>query len=182
MEKIVQERGKKIKGIISDVDGVLTRGEIVLDYEGKELKLFNVRDGNGIKLWQLAGYKFAFLSGRYSDPVEKRGKELKVDVVQGSHCKIESGEKIISSWGLSWEEIAYIGDDVVDIPIMMKVGLPVAVYDAVDEVKEHAFYITKAEGGRGAVRELIEFILQSRGEWQEIIEKFLRRGKNAQHP
>ncbi len=182
MEREILERIRKIKGIISDVDGVLTHGEIVLDWEGRELKFFNVRDGNGIKLWQLAGYKFAFLSGRYSDPVEKRGKELKVDVVQGSHCKIESGEKIISSWGLSWEEVAYVGDDVVDIPIMMKVGFPVAVYDAVDEVKEYASYITEAEGGKGAVREVIEFILQSRGEWLEIIEKFLQRGKNVQHP
>ena len=165
----------KIKGIISDVDGVLTSGEIIVDGEGNEYKIFNVRDGNGIKIWQMAGYRFAFLSGRKSRPVEVRGKELNVDVIQGSHCKIRSGEDLLKLWGLKWEEVAYIGDDIVDIPIMKKVGFPVAVGDADEEVKSVALYTTLSPGGRGAVREVVEYIMKAKGEWGEIVEKFFSR-------
>ncbi len=182
MEEVIRSRVEKIKAIISDVDGVLTAGEIVVDHNGNELKFFNVKDGNAIKLWQFAGYRFAFLSGRYSDPVQKRAEELGVDIIQGSHCKIEDGRKLLEMWGLDWDEVAYIGDDVVDIPIMMKVGLPVSVFDAVEEVKEVAFLVTSAGGGRGAIRELVEFIMGSRGEWDGVIEHFLERGRNARSP
>ena len=182
MEELIKEKLIKIKGIISDVDGVLTGGEIVVDNEGGELKIFNVKDGNAIKLWQRAGYRFAFLSGRYSEPVTKRAEELGVDLIQKSYCKIKDGEKLLEQWGLSWDEVAYIGDDFVDIPIMMKVGLPVAVGDAVEEVRDVAFYITSVPGGKGAIREVVELIMKSRGEWEKVIEKFLERGRSGLPP
>ena len=178
-ERLLQSIVKNIKGIISDVDGVLTSGEVIMDGEGNEYKIFNVRDGNGIKIWQLAGYKFAFLSGRDSKPVDVRGKELGIEVIQGTHCKTESGEKLLKLWGLKWDEIAYIGDDIVDIPIMRKVGFPVAVGDAVAEVKEIALYTTLAPGGRGAVREVVEYILEVREEWERVIEKFFQKNRSS---
>ncbi len=170
MEEII----KKIRAIISDIDGVLTSGEIIIDSRGEELKIFNVRDGNGIKMWLSAGYKFAFLSGRVSKPVDFRAHELGVDVIQGTHCKVESGEKLLEKWGISWEEVAYIGDDIVDLPIMRKVGFPVAVGDAAAEVKNEALYITSSPGGKGAVREVIEMILKTKEEWEKAGEKFFR--------
>ncbi len=182
MEELIKRKVTKIKGIISDVDGVLTGGEIIIDHSGQEIKVFNVKDGNAIKLWQAAGYRFAFLSGRLSEPVSRRAEELGVELIQGSHCKIEDGEKLLEIWGLSWDEVAYIGDDVVDIPIMIKVGLPVAVGDAVEEVKKVAFYMTSTYGGEGAIREVVEFIMKMRGEWDVIIEKFLEKGKNDPRP
>ena len=167
------EKIKKISGIITDVDGVLTDGGIILNGKGGEYKIFNVRDGNGIKIWMKMGFKIAFLSGRVSKPVLRRAQELGVeDVILGSRDKVADGEEIVKGWQLSWENIAYIGDDIVDIPIMKKAGVSFAVSDAVDEVKDVASVVLNTVGGKGAFREVTEIILKEKGLWSEVISKF----------
>lgn len=167
------EKIKKISGIITDVDGVLTDGGIILNGRGGEYKIFNVRDGNGIKIWMKMGFKIAFLSGRVSKPVLRRAQELGVeDVILGSRDKVADGEEIVKGWQLSWENIAYIGDDIVDIPIMKKAGVSFAVSDAVDEVKDVASVVLNTVGGKGAFREVTEIILKEKGLWSEVISKF----------
>jgi len=170
----ISDKFKKINGIITDVDGVLTDGGIILNDDGNEYKIFNVRDGNGIKIWMMLGFPLAFLSGRLSKPVLKRGNELGVDeVVLGSRDKIEDGGVILKKWKLNWENIAYIGDDIVDIAIMKKSGLSFAVNDAVEEVKEIADIILNNVGGRGALREVVELILKEKGLWNGVLSKFI---------
>ncbi len=150
----------KIKLIICDVDGVLTDGKIILGNNGEELKAFHVRDGLGINLAQKQGIKFAIITGRISKIVEIRAKELNIiDVYQGIDDKLTVFKKIKKKYDLTESEIAYIGDDVNDIPILKKVGFAVTVADGVNEAKKYSDYITTRKGGQGAVREIIDFIL-----------------------
>ena len=172
----LNEKLEKITGIITDVDGVLTDGGIILDGKGQEYKIFNVKDGNGIKIWMKSGFKLAFLSGRVSKPVLKRGEELGVDeVILGSRDKIKDGEGILKSWRLNWENIAYIGDDIVDIPVMEKAGVSFTVNDAVAEAKEAADIILNNVGGHGALREMVEIILKEKGLWDGVLSKFIKK-------
>ncbi|MGR3220729.1 MAG: KdsC family phosphatase [Candidatus Anammoxibacter sp.] len=159
----------KIKMVITDVDGVLTDSSITLDSEGNESKTFNARDGAGIKFLQRTGVKFAIISGRHSSAVDLRAKELGIkDVYQGAKKKIEAYEKIISEHGLKDEEVCFIGDDLVDIPVLLKVGFAVGVADAVTEVIEIVDFVTVTPGGRGAVREVAERVIKGQGKWGEI--------------
>lgn len=159
----------KIKIVISDVDGVLTDNSITIDANGVETKTFNARDGSGIKFLQRVGIIFAIISGRESSAVEYRAKELGIkDVYLGAKKKIDPYQKILSEHNLNDNEVCYIGDDLVDIPLLLKVGFPVAVADAVDEVREIAAYVTKADGGKGAVREVVEKIIKEQHKWDEI--------------
>jgi len=166
---------EKIKMIILDVDGVLTDGSITIDSMGNELKTFNAKDGSGIKFGQRVGLKFAIITGRSSAAVDKRAKELNIkDVYQGEKKKIEAYGKILSDYNLNDEEVCYIGDDLVDIPVMKRVGYPVGVSDAAKEVCEIADYITKASGGKGAVREVIEKVIMGQGKWDEILSGYFK--------
>ncbi|KQC07304.1 MAG: 3-deoxy-D-manno-octulosonate 8-phosphate phosphatase [Smithella sp. SDB] len=169
----MKEKLKKIKLLILDVDGVMTDGSIIMDDEGHELKSFNVRDGHGIKILQRFGVKVAILTGRKSKVVEYRAKDLEIkDVYQGALNKKEIFEKILSKHKLSTDEVAYLGDDIVDIPVLKRVGFSVAVDDALDVVKKSVDYVTKNSGGRGAVREVCEMILQVQGKWSEVVAKY----------
>jgi 3-deoxy-D-manno-octulosonate 8-phosphate phosphatase (KDO 8-P phosphatase) len=173
MEKNIKEELKKIKLLILDVDGVMTDGRIIMDSEGHEIKNFDVRDGHGIKLLQRYGIKVAILTGRQSKVVEYRAKDLEIkDVYQKVFNKKEVFEKILMKHKLSADEVAYMGDDIVDIPVLKRVGFSAAVADAVDVVKKSVDYITKNTGGHGAVREVCEMILQAQGKWQEIAAKY----------
>ncbi|MFZ1037303.1 MAG: 3-deoxy-manno-octulosonate-8-phosphatase KdsC [Smithella sp.] len=173
MEKKIKEKLKKIKLLILDVDGVMTDGRIIMDSEGHEIKNFDVRDGHGIKLLQRYGIKVAILTGRKSKVVEYRAKDLEIkDVYQKVFNKKEVFEKILIKHKLSADEAAYLGDDIVDIPVLKRVGFSVAVADALDVVKKSVDYITKNKGGRGAVREVCEMILQAKGKWKEIAAKY----------
>lgn len=164
---------KNIKLLILDVDGVLTDGSIILDNKGNEFKAFHVRDGHGIKMLVKAGLQVAIITGRQSEVVERRAQELGIkEVYQGRRRKIETLGKIIGKFGLKESEVAYIGDDIVDIPIFKKVGLPIAVADADDEAKEYAVVVTKNRGGRGAVREVSDFILKSKGLWDSMTREY----------
>ncbi len=161
---------KDVKILILDVDGVLTDGSIILDNYGNEIKCFYVRDGHGIKMLLKQGIPVAFITGRYSEVVKKRAKELGIkDVFQKCYDKTKAYEKLIKKYSVSDQEIAYIGDDIVDIPILRKCGLPITVADADDYVKSVAMIITKNKGGRGAVREICDLILKAKNLWEGII-------------
>ena len=173
MKKNIKEKLKGIKLLILDVDGVMTDGRIIMDNEGKEIKNFNVRDGHGLKLLQRYGIKVAILTGRQSKVVEHRAKDLDIkDVYQKAFNKKDVFEKIIKNHKLSPEEAAFIGDDIIDIPVLRRVGFSVAVADAADVVKKSVDYITNNKGGYGAVREICEMILKAQSKWPEIASKY----------
>ncbi|MBN1572314.1 MAG: HAD-IIIA family hydrolase [Deltaproteobacteria bacterium] len=167
------KRASKVKILIMDVDGVLTDGRIVIDDKGIESKFFDVRDGHGIKMLGRAGIKTAIVTGRNSKVVKHRARELSIDYIyQGAIKKGETVENILKQTGLTGGDAAYVGDDLIDIPAMKLVGFAVAVADSVDEVLKTADIITEKPGGRGAVREVVEFILKSQGIWEEAIKRY----------
>ncbi|MBF0528149.1 MAG: HAD-IIIA family hydrolase [Deltaproteobacteria bacterium] len=162
-----------IKLVIFDVDGVLTDGRIVMDDCGMETKFFHVRDGHGLKLLMRAGLEAGFLTGRQSRVVELRAADLGVTLLwQGIKNKIDIYQNILTEHRLVDAQVAYVGDDLVDLPVMRRVGLALAPADAVDEVKEVAHYVAKLPGGHGAVREMIEFILKSQGRWESVVARY----------
>ena len=167
----VKHQLKKIKLIISDVDGVLTDGTIMKGGGDMELKRFCVQDGTAVAMVKAAGFDLAFISGRYSKATEVRMKELKIsDVYNGILNKLVPYEKLKQKYKLKDDEIAYIGDDLIDIPVMEKVGLPVAVQNAYSDVKEKAVFVTKTRGGEGAFREFIDWILTELGAYEKCLE------------
>ncbi len=167
--KQILSAAKKIKLLVLDVDGVLTDGSIILDNFGNELKAFHVRDGHGIKMLMMAGIRVALITGRYSKVVSNRARELGIrDVFQKCYDKIIAYEKLAGKYGLDFSEIAYVGDDVIDIPVLKKAGLPVTVADADEEVKAFALLITERGGGKGAVREISDLILKAKGLWRDF--------------
>jgi 3-deoxy-D-manno-octulosonate 8-phosphate phosphatase (KDO 8-P phosphatase) len=171
--KKIKDIAKGIKLLILDVDGVLTDGGIILDNEGNEYKSFHVRDGHGIKMLIHAGVHVAIITGRHSKVVERRAHELGItEVFQKCRDKRIAYKKLIKQYSLRDREVAYIGDDIVDTPIMSMVGLPVAVADATEDTKGYALLVTKHRGGRGAVREITDFILKAKGAWQRIIDGY----------
>lgn len=173
-EKELLAMAGKIKLLILDVDGVLTDGGIILDGKGNELKSFHVRDGHGIKMATGSGIIVALITGRYSKVVERRAKELGIeDVFQKCHDKKVAYRQLAEKYSLNDAEIAYVGDDVVDISVLKTCGFSVAVADAAEEVKPFARMITKQCGGRGAVRETCDFILKAKGLWKEIMDEYL---------
>jgi 3-deoxy-D-manno-octulosonate 8-phosphate phosphatase (KDO 8-P phosphatase) len=154
---------KDIKIILMDVDGVLTDGRIVLGKE-EELKFFHIKDGQGIGLAKRSGLKVGIITGRKSKAVERRGKELKIDYIsQGSNYKLDAVDKIIKAEKIDYKNVCYIGDDLVDVPVFKKVGFSATVNDASDYIKSLVSYVSSKSGGKGAVREIIEYILKERG-------------------
>lgn len=153
-----------VKLLLMDSDGVLTDGRLYFSASGEELKVFNVKDGQGLVSWHSAGFSSGIISGRNSPIVETRARELGIKFVhQGVEDKIQAFLAILAEAYVSDPaEVAYIGDDVGDIPLMRKVGLAVAVADAVDEAKKAAVYVTRAKGGRGAVREVTDLLLRAK--------------------
>jgi len=157
-----------------DVDGVLTDGKLHFTSDGQEFKSFDVQDGHGIAMANRAGLLLGFVSGRPSKATEQRAADLGLKIVkQGPVNKMDMVEEIKREHKLRDEEIAFIGDDLVDLPVLRRVGLGVAVPNAVAEVKAVAHYITKRRGGDGAVREVIEMILKARGLWDSAVAKYM---------
>jgi len=160
----LRAKAKKIKLLLLDVDGVLTDGRIILDNQGNELKAFHVRDGHGIKLAQRTGIIVGIITGRKSEVVNVRARELGIDEVhQGALEKIRVYEALLKKYGLRDDEAAFIGDDIVDATILKRVGLAAVVADCDPAVLPHADLVTRAAGGRGAVREVINILLSARG-------------------
>ncbi len=173
MEERLRERAGRIRLLIVDVDGVMTDGRIILDNKGNELKFFHVRDGHGIKMLQRAGIAVAIVTGRNSEVVNRRAAELGIEHVhQGSRNKMDAYESILEETGLRDEEVAFVGDDIVDVPVMRRVGLSAAVADAEDYVKEAAMFVTERPGGGGAVREVTDLILRAGGHWDEVTRRY----------
>ena len=165
---------EKIKLLALDVDGVLTDGTVIICSDGSESKKFNLLDGHGIKLWQRAGFETALISGRKSEVTSRRAAELGIKYVyQPCIKKLECFDRLLTESGLDAENIAYVGDDLLDIPVARRVGFSVAVANAVDELKQHTDYITSRNGGAGAVREVIEYILKNTGRWDELMTRYL---------
>lgn len=167
------DRCKGIELILSDVDGVLTDGGIIYDAQGVEIKWFHVRDGLAIKLWQRAGFRFGILTSRSSQSVRLRSAELGVDLLrQGCEEKLPAAQQIMQELHLQPAQVCYIGDDLPDLPVMRLVGYPVAVADAVAELRAAAALITSTAGGFGAVREAVEVILKAKGMWDDLIRRY----------
>jgi YrbI family 3-deoxy-D-manno-octulosonate 8-phosphate phosphatase len=166
-------RCQKIELILCDVDGVMTDGRLVFDNQAIETKRFHIRDGLGIKLWHRAGHRFGVLTGRSSHIVKVRAAELGIEIVrQGFEDKLSVYQQILQDGGWQAEQVAFIGDDLPDLPVLHRVGLAVAVADAVAEVRAAAHLITKTPGGLGAVRETVEIILKAKGRWQDLIRRY----------
>jgi 3-deoxy-D-manno-octulosonate 8-phosphate phosphatase (KDO 8-P phosphatase) len=169
----MREQLGKIRLLLLDVDGVMTDGRIIYDDHGNETKAFDVKDGHGLKLLQRAGIRVGIITGRQSAVVERRALELGIDLVyQGAKDKLLPLRDILQKTGFALEEIAYAGDDLPDLPVLRRVGFAATVADAVDEVKAHVDYVTRAAGGRGAVRELCDLLLKETGRWDSVTGRY----------
>jgi len=164
----------KIKMLAMDVDGVLTDGRVIINSDGSESKAFNLLDGHGIKLWHRAGLSTAMISGRASGATTVRAEQLSIGFVrQGCIKKLPAFEELLADADLAVDEVVYIGDDLLDLPLVRRAGYGVAVANAVDELKEVADYVTERSGGHGAVREVVEIVLKATGKWDKLMERYL---------
>ncbi|MBI5341925.1 MAG: HAD-IIIA family hydrolase [Deltaproteobacteria bacterium] len=172
------EKAAGVRLFLTDVDGVLTDGGIVYDSDGREIKRFHVRDGHGIKMLQRAGVEVGIITGRTSEVVSVRARELGISIVrQGSTDKVATWREILAEKGLSPRETAYVGDDIVDLPLLREVGFSASVFDAEDYVRDAADFVSSRGGGRGAVREIIEFLLKSGGAWEKVSSRYFAGGR-----
>jgi 3-deoxy-D-manno-octulosonate 8-phosphate phosphatase (KDO 8-P phosphatase) len=174
----LNDRATRIKVLLFDVDGVLTNGDITIipqpDGKGVEVKSFHAHDGLGVSLARLAGLKLGFVTKRMSQVVAMRAHDLRIEhVYQGQAHKMEAVEKILAAENCTLDEIAYVGDDIIDLPVMRKVGLAIATANAREQVKRAAHYITPLPGGSGAGRDAIDFLLNARGVLDDVIEQYL---------
>ncbi|KAF3982235.1 MAG: 3-deoxy-manno-octulosonate-8-phosphatase KdsC [Methylococcales symbiont of Hymedesmia sp. n. MRB-2018] len=174
MQDII-EKAKKLKLLILDVDGVLTDGRLFFDNQGTEYKCFHARDGHGIKLLRQSGVEVAAISGRKSNSVAIRMKKLGVEYVyQGHEDKVAAFNEVLQTLSIKAGQVAHIGDDLIDLPVMKRVGLSIAVNDANFAVKEYADWCTETPGGLGAVREVCDFIMQSQGTFDDVLQSYLQ--------
>jgi len=173
--KDILERAAQVKLVIFDVDGVLTDGSLFLGDDGLEYKAFNSRDGHGMKMLQQSGVMVAIITGRTSKVVEYRMQSLGIEhVYQGQHDKRIAFAELLDKLNLSTDEVAYVGDDVVDLPVMSKVGLAIAVQDAHPMVLKHSHWQTPSCGGRGAGRDVCEMLMEAHGVLQAELDSYLQ--------
>ncbi|MCF7792212.1 MAG: HAD-IIIA family hydrolase [Victivallales bacterium] len=169
----LNEKALKIKAIVLDIDGVMTDGAVGYSETENEIKFFNVKDGLGIKFARESGLLVGVITGRSSTANTIRARELKLDFIyQGSLKKIDALEFLLKEYSLKAEECLYIGDDIIDIPPAKKAGIAVAVADAADDFAKVSDFQTKAAGGKGAVRETIEWLLKEQNKWENILKKY----------
>ncbi|SEQ26683.1 3-deoxy-D-manno-octulosonate 8-phosphate phosphatase (KDO 8-P phosphatase) [Ectothiorhodospira magna] len=169
------ERARRVRLVIFDVDGVLTDGSLFLDDDGRQYKAFNSKDGLGLRMLMDSGVQVGILTGRRSGVVEHRMRELGIRlVVQGRRDKQVALEGLLAEAGVDAGDTAYVGDDLVDLPVMRRVALAVAVADAHPLVREQAHYVTQQPGGRGAAREVCESIMEAQGTLQAAVAAFLQ--------
>jgi 3-deoxy-D-manno-octulosonate 8-phosphate phosphatase (KDO 8-P phosphatase) len=166
-------RIQRIDWLLLDVDGVLTDGQIIYGDDNREIKAFHVRDGSAIKLWQQAGKQIAIISGRKSPVVERRAKELGIsEIIQGSGNKLVALKELVAKTGINARQIAAMGDDLPDLPVLRNCGVGITVADGCAELREIADYVTQKPGGRGAVRDAIEWILKQQNRWDGLIRQY----------
>jgi 3-deoxy-D-manno-octulosonate 8-phosphate phosphatase (KDO 8-P phosphatase) len=168
----LEARLARVKLFLCDVDGVLTDGTVLMG-DGKEYKCFHIQDGLGLRLLQHNGIKVGWVSNRPSEATRQRAEDLKVDYLfQGKGNKIEAVESILTEAKLGWEDVSYMGDDVVDLGALKRAGLAVSVANGIAEAKGMAHYVTRAHGGEGAVRELVDMVLKAKNRWAKMIAEF----------
>ena len=171
----IQKRAAHIKLLLMDCDGVLTDGKVWIVENGDDQKTFSVRDGLGLALLHRAGLKSGVISGRTSSALERRARAIGMEFIkQGREDKVVAFEEVLALAGRTRAEVAYVGDDLLDIPLMRRVEFAVAVADAAAETKSHAHYVTKAPGGEGAIREVVELILKAQGRWHDLVAAYLK--------
>jgi 3-deoxy-D-manno-octulosonate 8-phosphate phosphatase (KDO 8-P phosphatase) len=171
----ILERALKVRLVLMDVDGVLTDGKVHMFSDGAEGRSFNVRDGHGIRMGQRGGLMFGIISGRESSVVSDRAEELYItEVHQGVFDKVERYEEILQRFQLEDEAVCYIGDDLVDVPLMSRVGLAVAPADGEEEVIRVAHWVTRRRGGDGAVREVVNMLLRVSDKWGTVTERYFK--------
>jgi 3-deoxy-D-manno-octulosonate 8-phosphate phosphatase (KDO 8-P phosphatase) len=169
----LRSRIARIKMVVMDVDGVLTDGRIILGNYGDELKFFDVQDGLGMVMMRRAGLKTIIVTSKKSRINQKRAKEVQVvKIFQKVSDKLKVVEKVARKHQISMDEVCFIGDDLIDLPVIRRAGFSVAVRNAVEDVKKHANLITENNGGRGAVRELADLILKTQGKWTEVTQRY----------
>jgi len=174
MDAALKERAANIRMLVLDVDGVLTDGKLYFDHAGNELKAFNTRDGMGMKALQRAGIDVAVITGRKSGAVEHRMAQLGIQhVYQGREDKLEAFLELLEVTGLDAGQVCFAGDDWIDLPVLLRAGLAVSVADAEDHVKQQAHWITRRNGGDGAVREICNLILAAQEKEQTILDEIL---------
>ena len=177
MPEVSQELASRIRAVklvVFDVDGVLTDGRIIFSNSGEETKLFDVKDGHGIKLLMRSGIDVAIITARESDVVRRRARDLGIThVFQGMKDKKMALEELVKASGVTPDAMAYMGDDIIDLPVLKRVAFSAAVADAVSEVIERVDFVAKRPGGRGAARELAELILKVQGKWDEVMKAYL---------
>jgi 3-deoxy-D-manno-octulosonate 8-phosphate phosphatase (KDO 8-P phosphatase) len=173
MDQTVQEKAKRVKMLLLDVDGVLTDGRIVYDSRGRDMKFFDVHDGMGVYLMKKAGIPTILITAKNSRAIRPRARDMQVEAVFAdvSPKSVVLGD-IFKKYGIGKDDICFIGDDLVDLCMMRRVGFPVAVSNACAEIKDAAAYVTAKAGGRGAVREVIEIILKSQDKWRKAMEAY----------
>jgi YrbI family 3-deoxy-D-manno-octulosonate 8-phosphate phosphatase len=170
---MLQDLCAAVEMLVLDVDGVLTGGGIIYGDSGLELKIFHVRDGTGLKIWHQAGKRSAIITGRKSRVVDMRAGELGIhQVIQGADNKLAAYRQVLEGSGSRPPQVCFVGDDLPDLPLLRHCGLAVAVADACPEARQAAHYVTRADGGQGAVRETIELILRSQGSWQKVVQRY----------
>ena len=170
----LQQRAARIKLLLMDCDGVLTDGRIWIIENGEDQKAFHTRDGLGIALLHRAGLKSGIISGRISSALERRAQSLGVSFLwQGRDDKRQAFADTLAQANVTNDQVAFVGDDLTDLPLMGQAGLAVAVADAVAEVQAHAHYVTKLKGGKGAVREVVELILKAQGRWDDLVKSYI---------
>jgi len=175
---LIDAQASRIKLILFDVDGVLTDGKILLHPDGTESKQFDIKDGTGIVLAQRVGLIVGFLSARMSTPTAQRAAQLGVTLLhQGVASKLETYEQIVDELLLEDEQVAYMGDDVVDLPVLRRAGLSAAPADAVADVRSRVHWVSRANGGHGAARELIEVILRAQDRWNPLVDEYLTHAR-----
>lgn len=174
MDAALKQRASKIRMLVLDVDGVLTDGKLYFDHTGNEMKAFNTRDGLGMKALQRVGIEVAVITGRKSDAVAHRMNQLGIEhVYQGREDKLDAFLHLLETTGLDADQVCFAGDDWIDLPVLIRVGLAVSVADAEDRVKQQAHWITRRNGGHGAVREICNLILEAQEKDQTILDEIL---------
>jgi 3-deoxy-D-manno-octulosonate 8-phosphate phosphatase (KDO 8-P phosphatase) len=168
----LNSRLKRIRLLLTDVDGVMTDGSVFITSDG-EFKQFGIQDGLGLVLLRKHGIKVGWISARPSNITTRRAKELRIDFLsQDKGSKVAAAENILAQAGLNWEQVCFVGDDLVDLCLLKRAGVAIAVANGIREVKALAHYVTKARGGHGAVREVVRMILKAQGHWTKLVREF----------
>ena len=173
-QSAIDARARALKLLLFDVDGVLTDGSVIVHSDGSESKGFFIRDGLGLVWAQRAGLQVGLLSGRHSDVTTRRAAELGITLlVQGETDKRAAYTQIVTTNQLKDEQVAYMGDDLLDLPVLARVGLAAAPADAIDEITSRVHWVSRYPGGRGAVRDFVEMVLRARGRWESLVRSFV---------